>query len=220
MTTDICFQGIPEWVTAINNQTHIAALWCGASGPPSGTYSTINLDFTKALGTISDKSLAQYDDLLTDVNSGSSVNDGGGVYYALNYSSPSFSTAVGTGSWTIPSGNSDYQYKCWALCGTSSITRYHGYKVVVVEVINTDTVTVGIYYTNYSTPQVQLNVQLTSTATCLPASYDANTITAVKDTIGALYLSSTFITNNSLDIPKLPPSLGRKPWPTTTKQHK
>jgi len=223
MTTDICFQGIPAWVTAINNQTHIASIWCGASGPPSGSYSTVNLDFTKALGSISDKSAAQYDDLLTDINSQSNVNDAGAVYYAINYaSSPSFSTAVATGSWAIPSGNYAYQYKCWAIVGTSSTTRYHGFKVMVTEVINTDTIAVDIYRVSDSTPQAtSIEVQLSASATCLPASYDSNTVSAVKDAVGALYLSSSFITSYSLEIPKLPPGLGDGPhWPVPKPGHK
>lgn len=217
MTTDICFQGVPVWATAVNTQTNLASIWCAASGPPSGQYSTVDIDFTKALGTISDKSLAQYDDFLTTITSSTTPVAAGAVYYAVDYaSSPSFSSVVATGSWTIPSGNYAYQYKCWALCG-GSISRYHGYRVLVVEVINSDTVTVDIYYTSSSSPQAQLNVQLTSTSTCLPASYDANTVTAVKDAVGVLYLSSSFITNNSLALPKLPASLGTRFWPTSTK---
>ena len=128
--------------------------------------------------------------------------------------SPSFSAVVATGSYTIPSGYYDYQYKCWALVG-GSISRYHGFKVVVTEVINSDTVTVNIYKVGDSTPQkYNVQVQLTSTATCLPASYDSNTVTAVKDTVGALYFSSSFISSNTLLLPKLPPSLGDRTWPT------
>jgi hypothetical protein len=221
MTTDICFQGVPVWATAVNNQTHLASIWCGNSGPPSGQYSTVDLDFTKALGTISDKSAAQYDDFLTTITSSTTPVAGGAVYYAINYaSSPSFSSVLATGSYTIPSGNYDYQYKLWAIVNGSTITRYHGFKVKVTEVINTDTVTIDIYRVSDTTPQAtNLQVQLTSTSTCLPASYDASTVTAVKDTVGALYLSSSFITTNSLEVPKLPPSLGSTSWPSSPKRH-
>jgi hypothetical protein len=216
MTTDICFQGIPVWATSINNSTHIATIWSSASGPPSGSYSTADLDFTKSLGSIGDKSTAQYDDFLTNITSQSSAGDAGRVYYAVSYaSSPSFSTVCATGSWTIPSGNSAYQYKCWVIIDTSTTTRYHGFKVKVTEVINSDTITVDIYRVSDTTPQ-KTNVSVSLSSNCLSSSYDANTVSAVRDAVGALYFSSSFISSNSLELPKLPPGLGDGPlWPSS-----
>lgn len=213
MTTDICFQGVPVWAMTVGSTS--AAIWCGASGPPTGSYTTVTLDFTKSLGSIGTKSAAQYDDYLTTITSSSSNGASGRVYYAISYaSSPSFNDVVATGSWTIPSGNEPYQYKSWAIIDGSTTDRYHGFKVKVTEVINSDSIRVDIYKVSDPTPQ-KTNVPVTLSTDCLASSYDSNTVSITRDAVGALYFTSSFMSSYSLEIPKLPPGLGDGPlWPS------
>jgi len=217
MSSQILFQAVPAYVMGLNNPDQSAAIWCGTGGSPTGSSSTVDLFFQRSLTKIGDKLLAQYDDLLTEITPHSIIGNSGAVYYAVNYSSPTFSTCVSTGGWAVPSGNQPYQYMCWALVDDNgSIVRYHGFKVQVVGIQGVN-VFVDIYGVSDPTAQKSgIGVQLDST-NCLPASYDlTNMVTnsTVSGAVGALYFSDSFITAQSLAIPKLPPGLGTKHWPS------
>lgn len=216
----ILFQAIPAWVTKLNNANHSASIWCGAS-VPSGAYSTVELVFPNGLIKISDKTQAQYDDFLTEITSQSDEGDSGAVYYAVDYQLEStFNDCLNAGAWTLSGVDQPYQYRCWALMEGNSISRYHGFKVKVTEVDsnNSNNVKVEVYRVDDDTLTPQrtgLEINLDS-ADCLPSEYDPNTISGTLGSMGALYISDSIILNPStiLEIPKLPPGLASRTWPS------